>query len=121
MADELVMPAENSVENSKEKAWLIPHRFVPGKSGNPGGRPKKYLTEALKAELERDPERAPKIARKLIEQAEAGDVQSFDRVRDSVEGRPAQSVNVNGDIDFTITDRRSRLTEAISRLRDTEQ
>jgi hypothetical protein len=113
--------AINEQNNGKMLGGITGKGFMPGQSGNPSGRPKKHLTEAMRRKLDNDPERAERIAEQMLTQAEHGDVQSFDRVRDSIEGKPAQSVNINGDIDFSITDRRSRITEAISSLRDPEQ
>jgi hypothetical protein len=45
MADELVT-AENSGENSGRFQKGNPYRFPPKVSGNPGGRPRKPITEA---------------------------------------------------------------------------
>lgn len=114
---ELVEKPENSIQKHSVE-WLKPYQFQPGKSGNPGGRPKKHLTEALLDALEKDPKRAAKIANKLLAQAENGDVQSFDRIADRTEG-PVPKTNIHtGDIDVNVSAKRTRLAEVLALLGD---
>lgn len=66
-------------------------RFVPGHSGNPGGRPLKgeTLTEVLRAKVDREA-----VARKLIELAmERDDLAALKYIYDRVDGKPVETVN----------------------------
>lgn len=65
-------------------------RFVPGVSGNPGGRPKKdeSLTAALREKVDKQT-----IADKLIELAMDGDIVALKYVYDRIDGRPIETVN----------------------------
>lgn len=70
----------------------------PGQSGNPSGKPSyKPLTDAIRMELKADPKRARRIARMLLEKAEAGDLQAASVVMDRLEGKPAQSIDIKDD------------------------
>ena len=62
--------------------------FQPGQSGNPGGRPKKkILTSAIERFLEAHPTEADAIAKAMVEQAKAGNVQAFREMTDRTEGK----------------------------------
>lgn len=86
--------------------------FAPGQSGNPGGRQKdKPFQDALRVEAKLAEEGEPCFAlkgslrwnaRQLLEQ---GDVQAIREIADRLDGRPAQSV----DIDSTTTLRVERI------------
>jgi hypothetical protein len=84
--------------------------FVPGKSGNPNGRPKKKmaLTNVLEKLLEiKDIEhetadgetilirRKEAIAKKIIELAVTGDVVAIKYIFDRVDGPPKQSMEIS--------------------------
>ena len=74
------------------------HRFKPGQSGNPGGRPRTAkLSEACRAKLASpipgDPEGrsfADVIADKFALQALKGDIRAAQELADRAEGRPSQ-------------------------------
>jgi len=74
------------------------HRWKPGRSGNPGGRPRTAkLSEACRAKLASpipgDPESrsfAEAIADKLAQQALKGDIRAAQELADRAEGRPSQ-------------------------------
>jgi hypothetical protein len=80
--------------------------FEKGKSGNPGGRPKKdtSLSGMLRKEIaKKDADGVTKKGRivgKLIELAESGDVVALKYLFDRVDGKPAQvlSAAVTGDV-----------------------
>jgi hypothetical protein len=118
---------ENSGDNSGN-ANIAAHKFKPGQSGNPGGRPKKQpITDYLIDQLDRPipelmREKVPQIfvevygsnatfgqllAFKLITQAVKGDMQAAKEVLDRVEGKVKQSVAMSGDgggpIQFVVT------------------
>ncbi len=80
-----------------------------GKSGNPEGRPKERpFLDALRIALaEQDPvtqkRRLRKIADKLVEAAEEGQPWAIKEVMDRVDGKPAQTADVNVTADHTVT------------------
>ncbi len=91
----------------KQLANLKP--FKPGQSGNPAGRPKKaLLSDALRRQLAEAHPNAPEktiaetIARSLIREAIAGNVQAIREVGDRSEGRPAQALAI--DLDVQVND-----------------
>jgi hypothetical protein len=78
------------------------HRFKPGQSGNPEGRPKcKEISKALR-ELLASERRLPaktgaeKIARKWFEQGLLGNVAALVSLADRCEGRPNISISSDG-------------------------
>ena len=76
-------------------------RFVPGKSGNPAGRPKKLpITEAIRQELEKkgrfNVANDVAIARKLIALALDGDLEAIREIADRAEGKSRQRNEVSG-------------------------
>jgi hypothetical protein len=87
----------------KQLANLKP--FKPGQSGNPAGRPKKaLLSDALRRQLAEAMQGAPEktiaevIARALIREAVAGNVQAIREVGDRSEGKPAQAIALDLDV-----------------------
>lgn len=104
-------------KDSPLSAAGAPYRWQKGKSGNPGGRPRNVISDAIRAVLaEEDPElrvtNAEVIARGLVEDAkgtgmspaqrvEAGvdprvALMASDMVLDRTEGKPAQSMILSG-------------------------
>lgn len=89
------------------------HKFKPGESGNPAGKPKGALSAKtiIKKWLEaKDKFKNPItgedellsqydiIAIQQIAKARKGDTKAFDSVLDRVEGKPKQEIDVNQDI-----------------------
>ena len=98
-------PAANNKENSKEARVkrLTPHRFKPGQSGNPSGRPKKLLTEAYHAILGKqfpgDPKKrtfAELIAESMAKEAIKGKPQAAIEIADRTEGKTTQAHELSG-------------------------
>ena len=98
-----------------------PYRFKPGQSGNPGGRPKrKRITEALMDALETlvkagDKTAAEAVAVAMIRKAIKGDVKAATFIADRTEGKPAQTVKVEGGITINDDERRKRISELLAR------
>jgi hypothetical protein len=122
-----VSAPENSGSNSGQ-ANIVAHRFKPGQSGNPGGRPKKQpitdylidqldqpIPETMKAKLPpifvevygTEATFGQVLAFKLVSQGMKGDMQAAKEILDRVEGKVKQSVAMAGDdggpIQFTLT------------------
>jgi hypothetical protein len=83
--------------------------FPKGVSGNPAGRPRKaLLSDALRRQLAEALPNAPEktiaevIARALIREAVAGNVQAIREVGDRSEGKPAQALAI--DLDVQVND-----------------
>ena len=97
--------AEKERRNSGKFEKGNKYRFKPGVSGNSKGRPKhKTLSESLRAFLEQPvnkgkgaPTMAEAIATAILEKARRGEVRAFEVIRDTVEGKPPQRVEMVAD------------------------
>ena len=98
------------------------HRWKPGQSGNPKGRPKSItLSEAYRRELAKvdptDPQGrtyAEVLAEKMRERACTGDVAALREMADRTEGKPRQPVSLT-------VERREQLEQAVEGImRDAE-
>jgi hypothetical protein len=73
-------------------------RYLPGQSGNPGGRPKSaVISEALREKLAQEVNgqtRAELVAEKAIVLAQEGSVRSLKLIADRTEGRVPQTINL---------------------------
>jgi hypothetical protein len=93
---------ENRRKTGKQVPGSEATRFPPGRSGNPGGRPKtaplsQACRELLAASVPRDPMRrtyAEAIAQTLAEKALAGDIRAAAELADRAEGRARQSIEI---------------------------
>lgn len=103
-------------------------RFVPGKSGNPNGRPKKLpITDAIRIELEKkgrfNVANDVLIARVLIKKAIAGDLDAIREIADRAEGKSRQRNEFSGpdggpipfEMPSTREDLERRLAELLSK------
>jgi hypothetical protein len=96
-----------------------------GVSGNPGGRPKKTaLSDAIREQLAQVDEKdqagrtnAEIIAAALVARAKKGDIRAASEIADRAEGRPSQSLNLQGRMEVcTVEERRARLEVLIRKL-----
>lgn len=118
----------DSVPHQINPNWIEAGRrstpWRPGVSGNPGGRPSyKIMSDACARKLievpnpETGESRADIIAERVISQAEQGDIQAFTAVRDTVEGRPAQQINLQADVLMeTSEERKNRMLTVLTAL-----
>lgn len=60
-----------------------------------GRRKEKQAFEALSMEIAADPKRMRRIARALLNKAEEGDMPAIKEVFDRLDGKPAQTVDMN--------------------------
>jgi Family of unknown function (DUF5681) len=96
------MPQNNAKTVRGNPDKTIPHRWKPGQSGNPGGRPKTAaLSEAARNVLAKrvpnDPQGrtyAEAIADTLAQLALEGDIRAAQELTDRAEGRARQSVEI---------------------------
>jgi hypothetical protein len=97
----------NPTQNSRETVAGHVQNLTPwpkGVSGNPGGRPKKTAhSDAIREQLAQVDAKdiagranAEVIAAVLIARAKRGDVRAASVIADRAEGRPSQSLNVQG-------------------------
>ena len=72
----------------------VEHRFKPGQSGNPNGRPKgaKDWRTIFNERLDMIENSREKIADVVITKALEGDLASFDRLADRTDGKAPQSI-----------------------------
>lgn len=78
--------------NPRSRAALEKHKFKPGQSGNPGGRPKGQSLSALLRELLDEVQKNGKtlgesVSRALIAAAKRGNVKAFNAIADRVDGK----------------------------------
>jgi Family of unknown function (DUF5681) len=98
-------------------AHLESHKWKPGQSGNPGGRPRKQpITEALAKEVsELD---AADMARVVVATAKAGNLQALQFIADRLEGK-AVARNEHGEPgDFELTLEQVRKVLELGKYRD---
>ena len=90
--------AEESADKRGPAEHLRPHRWKPGQSGNPGGRPKgESVTATLRRMLQQEHNGKTIqeiLAERVIKEAISGKFQFAKELRDRLEGRPAQKVEV---------------------------
>lgn len=69
-------------------------KFVPGKSGNPNGRPKKEhsVTDAIRAVMDAQPDTKQKLADRVLTMALAGDIKAITLIWHYMDGMPTQRV-----------------------------
>lgn len=97
---------------------VVGRPFPPGKSGNPGGRPRDPLLEALRQKL--TPERAEKIAEALLVKMENGDIPALTTGWERVAGKvPNKNENGEpGDFDMDLSEEdRSQIRSALRVVR----
>lgn len=94
--------SEQKSEAQKRKlANLKP--FKPGQSGNPGGRPRKIITEGFDDILSEVVVRRKKrdtrlrhMLRAIVDEAIAGKIPAFSEITDRIEGKAMQAHQVSG-------------------------
>ena len=93
----------NETTTEKKLGGITGKGFVPGVSGNPGGRPKEYnfkeaIKEALKSEDKHTKrENIVAIVDKAVSMAKRGNLGAIKWLADRYEGTPMQSININPD------------------------
>ena len=86
-------------QHKKQLGGATGKGFIPGKSGNPKGRPKKkkcipdILRELTKAKTTNNITKLEQMLFNIVEKAIDGDPFSITFVADRMEGRPAQVIN----------------------------
>jgi hypothetical protein len=113
-ADKQGKNSEADDGRTRRLANLDAHKFKPGQSGNPKGRPKSItLSEAYRKMLAQVDEadaqkrtRAEILAEEMYVKAKSGDVQALREIADRVEGKPKQTVTLT-------LERRAQLEKAI--------
>ena len=98
------------------------YQFQPGQSGNPGGRPKGYIpfAPALRRELakadRRNKTQMQKIAEKVVQMALKGDMDAVRWIADRVDGKVAQSIQVDSQQTIHVVPWLPALREAASEV-----
>ena len=104
----------DSADSARERqiAAIRPHQWKPGESGNPSGRPKGLLGGALWAELKQNGQLEEVVAG-ILKSCKKGNPKAFAVVRDSVDGRPVQNIDLNATVQLSLADRLEAARKAI--------
>ena len=80
------------------------HRFQPGESGNPDGRPKKdySITSQAKLIIDKEPDVARRIARKWLDDAIKGKTEARRDFQDRTEGKSPDILQISGPIAIVV-------------------
>jgi hypothetical protein len=105
-------------ENKKKLGGCTGKGFMPGQSGNPGGVPKKKwlsdVTEEMLEEKLKDPAFREQYKDSLWKKLLAHGVVSamtLDKIWERTEGKVTQTVDVNGSLNITISERMRKAKE----------
>ena len=94
------MESPDKQENDKYEGLIErtkPHRFQPGQSGNPAGRPPKdySITSQVKLLIDKDPKIAREIAHQWLKDATKGKTEARRDLQDRIEGKVTEEHNIN--------------------------
>lgn len=104
----------NEKTTSRNVGGVTGKGWMPGQSGNPGGRPKKKPITSAYARAVDNPADADKLAKALFEKACAGDVNAAKELREGIEGKALQAVRLDGELDLNgESDRKSRVLDIL--------
>ena len=83
-------------------------RFVPGQSGNPGGRPKgESFASVLRELLETQHKKAPNwryaVVARAVTMAEAGDMDAIKWIADRTDGKVTDKLEQSGRVEVEVT------------------
>ena len=81
-------------QQRNSKGQFIEGTWLPGQSGNPAGRKPdiKYISEAIRDLIRKDPELLKSIVLSLAKKAKTGDVPAFKELSDRAEGKVADKI-----------------------------
>jgi hypothetical protein len=87
--------SENTEKREKQLANL--QKFEPGKSGNPGGRPKrKPFLEAIEKHIADHPEDVAAAIRQAFAKAKSGELPHLRELADRIDGPVTQKQEITG-------------------------
>lgn len=119
---------QNNAETTEKKLGGCTGKgFMPGQSGNPGGRPKRSwlteVTEELLEEMMSDPAQRAEYKQSLKQKLLAKGVVSamtLDKVWERTEGKVAQPVRVSGELTVSLAEELREGEERIARIKGSE-
>lgn len=113
-------PVANNTESTTPKrlGGVTGKGFMPGKSGNPSGRPKGLISQALFRQLRRDKRSDLNgVILGIIGAAKEGNPAAFAHIRDTIDGKPEQTIEHKGEILHTLTaEERASAEDSLSRI-----
>jgi hypothetical protein len=121
MLEERLMAEDDALGTAQEQRRrvignpdkIIPFRYKPGQSGNPSGRPKGLIGAALFKQLRKSGGKdLERIVAGIIASATKGDAKAFNAIRDSIDGRPTQSIDLNAEVSMSLAERLERARKA---------
>jgi hypothetical protein len=97
-------PQERGPDQATKQGENKGHRWQPGESGNPNGRPKKgySISEMMKEMLGNKPDVKESIGSVIVAKAMEGDMQAIKLVWEYMDGKPKQAIVGGGEDDEPI-------------------